>query len=124
MNTTPMNTATAAGAAAVIAPVVAYAATAMHLDLPAPVQAAIVVGIVSSSHWAGAQIGAFGTQISDYLAAKTAAAAARGAPVAPTLAPAAPATPVVVNVSTPTGVSAAQVAQAVQQAVAAAPAQP
>ncbi|HEX7906886.1 MAG TPA: hypothetical protein VF534_02170 [Paraburkholderia sp.] len=53
MNTTPLNTATAAGAAAVVAPVVSYVAGALHLSMPADVQSAIVVAIVAVSHWIG-----------------------------------------------------------------------
>ncbi|WGS53601.1 hypothetical protein LFL96_21320 [Paraburkholderia sp. D15] len=51
MNSTPTNTAIAAGAGAVVAPVVAYAAAALHVALPADVQGAIVVLIVAGAHW-------------------------------------------------------------------------
>jgi len=51
MNSTPTNTAIAAGAGAVVAPVVAYVASAMHVALPADVQGAIVVLIVAGAHW-------------------------------------------------------------------------
>ncbi|MDE1139994.1 hypothetical protein [Paraburkholderia tropica] len=50
-NTTPTNTAIAAGAGAVVAPVVAYVASALHLVLPADVQGAVVVLIVAGAHW-------------------------------------------------------------------------
>lgn len=49
--TTPTTTAIAAGAGAVVAPVVAYVASAFHLSLPADVQGAIVVLIVAGAHW-------------------------------------------------------------------------
>ncbi|HEP6426870.1 TPA: hypothetical protein VDB83_001141 [Burkholderia cenocepacia] len=49
--TTPTNTAIAAGAGAVVAPVIAYVASAFHLSLPADVQGAIVVLIVAGAHW-------------------------------------------------------------------------
>jgi hypothetical protein len=99
MNMTPLNTATAAGAAAIVAPVVAQTAIALHLSLTPDVQAAIVVAIVAGGHWAGQQIGTFSQQISAYLAAKGGAVApaapvvAPVAPVAPVVAPAAPVTP-------------------------------
>jgi hypothetical protein len=47
----PTNTAIAAGAGAVVAPVVAYVASAMHLTLPVDVQGAIVVLLVAGAHW-------------------------------------------------------------------------
>lgn len=47
----PTNTAIAAGAGAVVAPVVAYVASALHVALPADVQGAIVVLVVAGSHW-------------------------------------------------------------------------
>ena len=59
--TTPTNTAIAAGAGAVIAPVVAYAASVLHLSLPADVQAAIVVLIVAGAHWLSQRIPASST---------------------------------------------------------------
>jgi hypothetical protein len=49
--TTPTNTAIAAGAGAVVAPVVAYVASALHVALPVDVQGAIVVLIVAGAHW-------------------------------------------------------------------------
>ena len=52
MNSTPLNTATAAGAAAVVMPVVSYVATALHMSLPTDVQSALVVLIVAGAHWA------------------------------------------------------------------------
>ncbi len=48
--TTPINTATAVGAGAVVAPVVAYVATLFHLTLPLDVQSALVVLIVAGAH--------------------------------------------------------------------------
>lgn len=48
--TTPINTATAVGAGAVVAPVVAYVATLFHLALPLDVQSALVVLIVAGAH--------------------------------------------------------------------------
>lgn len=83
--TTPVNTATATAAAAVVAPVVAFAADSMHLALPPQVQAAVVVAVVAGAHWAGQQISGYMQQISAYLAAKQAV-------IAP--APVEPATPV------------------------------
>lgn len=47
----PTNTAIAAGAGAVVAPVVAYIASALHVALPADVQGAIVVLLVAGAHW-------------------------------------------------------------------------
>lgn len=49
--TTPTNTAIAAGAGAVVAPVVAYIASLFHLTLPVDVQSAIVVLVVAGAHW-------------------------------------------------------------------------
>lgn len=112
--TSPMNTATAAGAAVIVAPLVSQLAASLHISLTPDVLSALVVAIVAAAHWFGLQFSAFGAQISNYLAAKSAALL----PVAP-VAPTAP----IVNVSVPAGVPAAQVAQAVQQAVQAAPAQ-
>jgi hypothetical protein len=50
MNSTPMNTATAVGAGAVVAPVVQYVASLFHLTLPLDVQSAIVVLLVAGAH--------------------------------------------------------------------------
>jgi hypothetical protein len=50
MNSTPLNTATAVGAGAVVAPVVAYVASLFHLALPVDVQSAIVVLLVAGAH--------------------------------------------------------------------------
>jgi hypothetical protein len=47
----PLNTATAVGAGAVVAPVVSYVASLFHLALPADVQASLVVLIVAGAHW-------------------------------------------------------------------------
>lgn len=47
----PLNTATAVGAGAVVAPVVSYIASALHVALPADVQSAAVVLIVAGAHW-------------------------------------------------------------------------
>lgn len=58
MNSTPMTTATAAGAAAVVAPIVAYLAALLHLDMPAAVQSSIVVLLVAGAHWLGQLIAA------------------------------------------------------------------
>lgn len=49
--TSPINTATAVGAGAVVAPVVSYIASAFHVTLPADVQSAIVVLVVAGAHW-------------------------------------------------------------------------
>lgn len=49
--TSPVHTATAVGAGAVVLPVVRYAATAMNLTLPPDVESAIVVLIVAGAHW-------------------------------------------------------------------------
>lgn len=51
MNSTPLNTATAVGAGAVVTPVVAYVASLFHVTLPADVLSAVVVLIVSGAHW-------------------------------------------------------------------------
>jgi hypothetical protein len=51
MNSTPLNTATAVGAGAVVAPVVSYIASLFHATLPADVQSAIVVLVVAGAHW-------------------------------------------------------------------------
>jgi hypothetical protein len=55
---TPLNTATAVGAGAVVAPVVSYVASAFHIALPADVQGSIVVLLVAGAHWLGQQIAA------------------------------------------------------------------
>jgi len=49
-STSPMNTATAVGAGAVVAPVVQYVASLFHLTLPLDVQSAIVVLLVAGAH--------------------------------------------------------------------------
>jgi hypothetical protein len=49
-NTSPINTATAVGAGAVVAPVVSYVASLFHLTLPLDVQSALVVLIVAGAH--------------------------------------------------------------------------
>lgn len=51
--TTPINTATAVGAAAVVTPVVSFIAISFHVALPADVQSAIVVLLVAGAHWIG-----------------------------------------------------------------------
>lgn len=51
--TSPLNTATAVGAGAVVAPVVSYVASLLHLSMPADVQGAIVVLLVAGAHWLG-----------------------------------------------------------------------
>jgi hypothetical protein len=51
MNSTPLHTATAVGAGAVVTPVVAYVASLFHVSLPADVQGAVVVLIVAGAHW-------------------------------------------------------------------------
>jgi hypothetical protein len=48
--TSPLNTATAVGAGAVVAPVVSYVASLLHLTLPIDVQSAIVVLLVAGAH--------------------------------------------------------------------------
>lgn len=48
--TSPLNTATAVGAGAVITPVVAYIASLFHVTLPADVLSAVVVLLVAGSH--------------------------------------------------------------------------
>lgn len=48
--TSPLNTATAVGAGAVITPVVAYVASLFHVVLPLDVQSAIVVLLVAGAH--------------------------------------------------------------------------
>lgn len=50
MNSTPMTTATAVGAGAVVTPVVAYVASLFHVTLPLDVQSAIVVLLVAGAH--------------------------------------------------------------------------
>lgn len=49
--TSPINTATAVGAGAVVSPVVSYVAGLLHLSMPADVQGAIVVLLVAGAHW-------------------------------------------------------------------------
>jgi hypothetical protein len=53
--TSPSNTAIAAGAGAVVAPVVSYVASLFHLTLPLDVQSALVVLIVAGAHWVSQQ---------------------------------------------------------------------
>ncbi|APR37881.1 hypothetical protein [Paraburkholderia sp. SOS3] len=48
--TSPLNTATAVGAGAVVAPVVSYVAGLFHVTLPLDVQSALVVLIVAGAH--------------------------------------------------------------------------
>ncbi|WP_027798225.1 hypothetical protein [Paraburkholderia dilworthii] len=50
-SSTPLNTATAVGAGAVVAPVVSYIASLFHATLPADVQSAVVVLVVAGAHW-------------------------------------------------------------------------
>jgi hypothetical protein len=54
----PLNTATAVGAGAVVAPVVAYVASAFHVALPADMQGSIVVLLVAGAHWISQQVAA------------------------------------------------------------------
>lgn len=54
--TSPVSTATAVGAGAVVAPVVAYIASAFHVALPVDVQGAIVVLLVAGAHWLSQRI--------------------------------------------------------------------
>jgi hypothetical protein len=58
MNSTPINTATAVGAGAVVAPVVSYVASMFHATLPADVQSAVVVLIVAGAHWVSQTVAA------------------------------------------------------------------
>ena len=58
MNSTPLHTATAVGAGAVVAPVIAYFASLFHVAMPADVQGAIVVLIVAGAHWLSQVMGA------------------------------------------------------------------
>ncbi|MFD1558372.1 hypothetical protein ACFSHT_22530 [Paraburkholderia silviterrae] len=51
MNGTPTHTAIAAGAAALIVPVVDQVATALHMALTSDVRNAIVVLVVAGTHW-------------------------------------------------------------------------
>lgn len=51
MNGTPTHTAVAAGAAALILPVVDQLAAALHLTLTSDVRSAIVVLVVAGVHW-------------------------------------------------------------------------
>lgn len=67
-STSPINTATAVGAGAVVAPVVSYVASLFHATLPADVQSAVVVLIVAGAHW-----------LSQVVAARSAAKAAPAA---------------------------------------------
>jgi hypothetical protein len=55
--TSPMNTATAAGAAAVLMPIVAYAAQLLRLNPPEAVLSSIVVLLVAGGHWLGQYLG-------------------------------------------------------------------
>jgi hypothetical protein len=54
--TSPVNTATAVGAGAVVAPVVSYVASLLHVAMPADVQSAIVVLLVAGAHWLSQRI--------------------------------------------------------------------
>ncbi|MDB6082231.1 MAG: hypothetical protein JWN43_112 [Gammaproteobacteria bacterium] len=56
--TSPLNTATAVGAGAVVAPVVSYVASLFHATLPVDVQSAIVVLVVAGAHWLSQMQGA------------------------------------------------------------------
>lgn len=67
--TTPTNTAIAAGAGAVVAPVVSYIASLFHLTLPSDVQGAIVVLIVAGAHWLSKVVAARNAAKSDTPAA-------------------------------------------------------
>jgi hypothetical protein len=58
MNASPLNTATAVGAGAVVTPVVAYFASLFHVTMPADVQGAIVVLVVAGAHWLSQMQGA------------------------------------------------------------------
>lgn len=51
--TSPMNTATAAGAAAVLAPVISWLASLAHVSMPPEVLSSIVVLLVAGAHWLG-----------------------------------------------------------------------
>lgn len=54
--TSPVNTAMAVGAGAVVAPVVSYLSTRFNLALPADVQGSIVVLLVAGAHWLSQRI--------------------------------------------------------------------
>jgi hypothetical protein len=58
--TSPLNTATAVGAGAVVAPVVSYVASLFHATLPADVQSAVVVLIVAGAHYVSKVVAARG----------------------------------------------------------------
>ena len=70
----PVHTATAVGAGAVVAPVVAYIASLFHATLPVDVQSAIVVLVVAGAHW-----------LSQAQAARTASKQPASAAPAPTI---------------------------------------
>jgi hypothetical protein len=61
---TAMKTATAAGAAAIVTPVVAWVAGLCHVQMPPEVLSSIVVMVVTGAHWLG-----------DYLSQRAAQAA-------------------------------------------------
>jgi hypothetical protein len=54
--TSPINTATAVGAGAVVAPVVSYVASLFHVAMPVDVQGALVVLLVAGAHWLSQRI--------------------------------------------------------------------
>lgn len=69
----PLNTATAVGAGAVVTPVVSYIASLFHVTLPVDVQSAIVVLIVAGAH-----------KLSQVIDARSTAKVSPVAPAAPT----------------------------------------
>ncbi len=56
--TSPMNTATAAGATAIVTPVIAYVASLANLTMPPEVLSSIAVLIVAGAHYVGNLIAA------------------------------------------------------------------
>lgn len=49
--TTPMNTATAGGAMAIVMPLVAWADAKLNLGMPLAVQSSLTVLLISGAHW-------------------------------------------------------------------------
>lgn len=72
IKTSPLNTATAVGAGAVVTPVVSYIASLFHVTLPVDVQSAIVVLIIAGAH-----------KLSQVVEARSAAKAPPAVPAAP-----------------------------------------
>jgi hypothetical protein len=88
--TSPMNSATAAGATLLLVPVIARIAQAVHVDLTPEVEGSLAVSIVAGAHWLGSNVL---SPLFDALMARLARTAPAAQPSASPAAPTPPAPP-------------------------------